>query len=250
MRLLLDVGNTRLKWGLHDDTGWVAQGAFTHKEAWNFVRTLPPQARVDDVCGVNVAGEAAAIHVGRALAPLKLATRWLRPCADCCGVHSRYDITQLGADRWAALIGARHVHEGACLVVTAGTATTIDVLDHEGVFHGGVIAPGVDLMKQALAGNTAQLNLAVGHHVDLPTHTADAIHMGCLQAQAGAIERMFRHVAELPAACCLLGGGAAPLIAPLLGIPLRRIDNLVLEGVAIAQAEDGRNEPTPKREKG
>ena len=236
MRLLLDVGNTRLKWGLRNGHGWEAQGAFTHKEPWNFAQVLRPLERFDEVCGVNVAGEQAATRVARAFAPMKLTPRWLRPNVHSCGVISRYDTRQLGADRWAALIGARHVHAGAALVVTAGTATTIDVLDHEGVFHGGLIAPGVDLMKRALAGNTAQLRLAEGRCVDLPTCTADAIHMGCLQSQAGAIERMFHHVAHLPAARCLLGGGAAPAIAPLLGIPLRRIDNLVLEGVAIAQA--------------
>ena len=236
MRLLLDVGNTRLKWGLRNGHGWEAQGAFTHQEPWNFAQILWPLARVDDVCGVNVAGEHAATRVARALAPFKRTPRWLLPREELSGVRSRYDTKQLGADRWAALIGARHVHQGACLVVTAGTATTIDVLDHEGVFHGGLIAPGVDLMKRALAGNTAQLRFAEGRRVELPTGTADAIHMGCLQAQAGAIERMFHHVADLPAARCLLGGGAASVIAPLLDIPLRRIDNLVLEGVAIAHA--------------
>lgn len=236
MRLLLDVGNTRLKWGLRNGQGWAAQGAFTHHEPWNFAQMLPPLGRIDAVCGVNVAGEQAATRVARAVAPLKLTPRWLRPTERSCGVVSRYDNNQLGADRWAALIGARHVHTGAALVVTAGTATTIDVLDHHGVFHGGLIAPGIDLMKRALAGNTAQLRLAEGHRVDLPTCTADAIHMGCLHAQVGAIERMFRHVAKLPAAQCLLGGGAAQAIAHLLDIPLRRIDNLVLEGVAIVQA--------------
>lgn len=236
MRLLLDVGNTRLKWGLRIGQGWEAQGAFTHAEPWNFAQILRPFARVDAVCGVNVAGAQAATRVARALAPFKVTTRWLQPRKKHAGVFSHYDTQQLGADRWAALIGARHVHGGACLVVTAGTATTIDILDHEGVFHGGLIVPGVDLMKRALAGNTAQLRVAEGRHVELPIGTADAIHMGCLQAQAGAIERMFHHVAALPAACCLLGGGAASMIAPLLVIPLRRIDNLVLEGVAIAQA--------------
>ena len=59
----------------------------------------------------------------------------------------------------------------------------------------------------------------------------DAIRSGCLQAQTGAVERMFRQIAAQPDALCLLGGGAADSFADLLEIPLRRIDNLVLTGL-------------------
>ena len=235
MRLLLDVGNTRLKWGLREADRWLAQGAFAHDEAWDFGEVLPPPGRVSTAFGANVAGDAAVARLDTALAPWSLKTGWLQPTRRCCGVENGYlEVRQLGADRWAALIGAWQLHAGPCLVVTAGTATTVDVLDARGRFSGGLILPGMDLMKRALAGNTAQLPLADGRHVALPACTVDAIHMGCVNAQAGAIERMFRHVADLPGACCLINGGAAPVIAPALGVPCRLIDNLVLEGVAVA----------------
>jgi len=236
MKLLLDVGNTRLKWGLFDAGQWLAQGAFAHDEVWAFDEVLPPIGQLERAVGVSVAGEAAVQRLVSALAPWSLAIDWLRPTAEACGVTNGYAVSQLGADRWAALIGARHLHPAATLVVTAGTATTIDVLRPDGYFAGGLIVPGVDLMKRALAGNTAQLPLGDGVRVELPTRTVDAIHMGCLHAQAGAIERMFLQIADLPYARCLLNGGAAPLIAPLLKLPCQLVDNLVLEGVAVAAA--------------
>ena len=238
MILLLDVGNTRLKWGLRDADQWHAQGAFAHTEDWTFDAVLPPPGQIEGVFGASVVSAELRSRVADSLAPWGHAPQWLTPTREACGVRNSYENpAQLGADRWAALIGA-HAHGAApCLVVTAGTATTIDVLDAEGVFRGGLIAPGVDLMRRALAGNTAQLPLADGRVIDLPTCTADAITMGCLHAQAGAIERMYRHVGDLPGASCLLNGGAASQIAPLMGVPLRLIDNLVLDGVAVAQAQ-------------
>ncbi len=103
---------------------------------------------------------------------------------------------RLGADRWAALIGARALHPHACVVVTAGTATTVDLLSAAGDFLGGLILPGVELMQQALARGTAQLPLADGRFALQPRRTVDAIRSGCLQAQAGAVERMFRQIAD------------------------------------------------------
>ena len=81
------------------------------------------------------------------------------------------------------------------------------------------------------------LPFADGRFELLPRRTADAIVSGCLHAQLGAIERMFRLVASQPGAVCLLNGGAAVSLAPLLEIPLRRVDNLVLEGLACMLAE-------------
>jgi len=239
MKLLLDIGNSRLKWGLLGNTGWVAQGAIEHDAPWDFEAILPPPGRLSASAGVNVAGEALAERADRALAPWGCKIQWIRPSAACAGVRNAYDPAQLGADRWAAVLGASRRHAGAALVVTAGTATTIDVLSDQRVFLGGLIIPGVDLMKRALAGNTAQLPLADGVPADIPTRTVDAIHMGCLQAQAGAIERMYRRLAGQAHPVCLLGGGAGPLIAPMLDLPVVLADNLVLDGVAVATGEPG-----------
>lgn len=195
----------------------------------------PADARIA-VC--NVAGDAVAAAVRSALGARADAARWLRPGLRQCGVENRYQPPErLGADRWAALIGARARVSSACLVVCAGTATTIDLLDADGVFQGGLIVPGVDLMRRSLADATALLPYADGQFADLPRCTQDAIASGCLHAQAGAVERLYR---QLPAGSpCLLSGGSAPALAAHLALPVRRIDNLVLEGLARFAVAEG-----------
>jgi len=234
MRLLcIDCGNTRLKWGLREGPQWQAQGALALNELEHFASLLVGQPRPNRAIGCNVASAAVGAAVELAVMQLGLPTEWAASRAEQCGVKNGYDDpAQLGADRWMALLGAHHLYRGACLVVNAGTATTVDVLDAQGIFRGGLILPGVSLMQTALARDTARLPLTAGHFSRLPRNTADAIVSGCLLATTGAIRRMFETLAGEPEALCLLSGGAASLLEPLLDLPLRRVDQLVLEGLA------------------
>ena len=232
MILAIDCGNTRVKWGMRDAhaSAWRALGAVALAditrlgENWS---ALPAPSRI---LVANVAGEPARAALSAVLSRFGAEPVWIRAQAAQCGVTNGYaDPGQLGADRWAALVGAWQLQRGACLVVNAGTATTVDMLSSAGVFRGGIILPGVDLMKRALAGNTAGLPLAAGRFADEPQCTADAIESGCLHAQAGAIERMFARLE--PGAVCLLSGGNAGRVLPVLNIPARAVDNLALEGL-------------------
>jgi type III pantothenate kinase len=156
---------------------------------------------------------------------------WLKGEAERCGVSSRYERPeQLGPDRWAALIAARALHRGPCLVVNAGTATTADVLSAQGEFLGGLILPGVDLMRFVLHEHTGRLPLQEGRFVRTPRNTIDAIETGCRHAQAGAVERMAQVAGD--GALCLVSGGAGKALVEQLGIPCRYVENLVLEGLA------------------
>jgi type III pantothenate kinase len=241
MILAIDCGNTRLKWGVHDGAKWLAQGPLDYADLAGLGDLLRQQPRAERTVVANVAGPRVGEIVQAMLAALEIPVTWVRGRPGQCGVRNLYDNPeQLGADRWAALIGARRLHQGACLVVCAGTATTADVLDAEGTFQGGLILPGFDLMRLSLSRNTAQLPLADGKFAGLPRSTADAIVSGCLHAQAGAIERMFAQVAAYPDAVCLVSGGAATQFFDLLRIPRTQVDNLVLEGLAqigLAQEE-------------
>ena len=231
MILCIDSGNSRIKWALHDGRHWSANGALVQADAAALAE-LPRRFTPDKIMLANVAGPQSGEAIRQALAVWQARLVEVRSSACAAGVRSHYQKPQqLGVDRWSALIGARSLHPHPCLVVMAGTATTIDTLDADGNFPGGLILPGIDLMRRALSRDTAALPLAEGHHQPYPTCTDDAIISGCLEAQAGAIERAFRRLAGQPRACCLLSGGAAPLLAPLLGIPCRLIDNLVLEGL-------------------
>ncbi|MDP2809672.1 MAG: type III pantothenate kinase [Rhodocyclaceae bacterium] len=230
MILCIDCGNTRLKWGLCEGAAWLAQGALPLAEAESLDEVLP--RRPSRVVACNVAGPSLAQAVVLAADRLGAPLSWVHAHAEQCGVTNGYEHpAQLGADRWAALIGARALHGGACLVVMSGTATTVDVLDGDGMFRGGLILPGLAMMQNALAAGTAGLPTAAGAYRELPGNTADAIASGCLNATLGAIERMFRRV-EKPGALCLLSGGAAPALSPRLPLPHRVVDNLVLEGLA------------------
>lgn len=253
MRLLaIDAGNTRVKWGLHDGSGWVAGGAVPKADAARLGGEWRDAGPIDRVAVANVAGAGVAAAI-RAALPDGLEPTWVRSSDACCGVRNGYaDPRQLGCDRWAMAVAAWRRMGRACLVAGAGTALTVDTLSGEGAFRGGIIVPGLDLMKRALDANTDALRLREGHYRDFPDNTADAIASGAIQALAGAVERMAGIAgmagARAPGAShsgvdgravpCLLTGGAAALLAPHLRLDVTVVDNLVLEGVLhIALAE-------------
>jgi type III pantothenate kinase len=239
MILCLDAGNTRLKWGLRDGDVWLAQGACAHGDCLGLAEKIPVGCKRILAC--NVAGDVVAARIETLSIELDVPLAWFRSTPACCGVTNGYaNPAQLGADRWAALIGARRRHSGPALVVMAGTATTIDVLTAAGQFAGGLILPGLELMRQALARNTAALPEAQGVYREVPTNTDDAIVSGILHATLGAIERMacrsFENAARADFLCVLSGGGA-DLIGPYLHLPHLKVEHLALEGLAWAACQ-------------
>jgi type III pantothenate kinase len=242
MILVLDSGNSRLKWGVFGPRGWVAQGVVPNPElATLAVRDWQSLQRPSRVVGVNVAGEPARVRVEGQLARWRLPVEWLTASAAAAGVVNSYAIpAQLGADRWASLVAARRrviakeLFPSSCIVVNAGTAVTIDALDADGVFRGGIILPGMPLMLRALSDNTAALKVAPGKFADFPASTPDAVYSGAVQAVCGAIEQMRAKLREDDAGVkCFLAGGLAHAIAPHLAGPVEVVDNLVLEGVLV-----------------
>ncbi|HZV53836.1 MAG TPA: type III pantothenate kinase [Rhodocyclaceae bacterium] len=225
--LCIDCGNTRVKWGLRQGNAWADRGALPLSELGGLA--VP----ADRIVACNVAGDPPRLTLEAMAARLGLAVEWVHARSSQCGVTNGYEHPgQLGADRWAALIGARALHRGDCVVVMCGTATTIDLLTADGQFRGGLILPGLAMMRDALAGGTANLPTAAGNFAEQPRNTFNAIASGALQATAGAIERMYRQIANGRDPICLLSGGAAGGVSPRLTLPLRSVDNLVLEGLA------------------
>ncbi|GAB3625717.1 type III pantothenate kinase [Pandoraea terrae] len=283
--LLIDAGNSRIKWALapgRKPAGWraaqpafLASGAVAHAQ-WRSLagdiraqwpapdtRLAPPLGATPGLpigqpdrpggiacpapAGVwvsNVAGEAADQAVRVTLqtlwgvgppAPLNV----LRSTAAAGGIVNRYaDPSQLGTDRWASLIGAHAAFPGEhLLIVTLGTATTVEALTSAGEFLGGVIAPGPALMLSSLAQGTAQLPNVTADTPALATgfavNTHDALISGCLGAQAGLVERCHASLQrDLGGAVrCVLAGGARRLLAPMLSIPFTEHDHLVLAGL-------------------
>ncbi|MCO4862947.1 type III pantothenate kinase [Cupriavidus sp. WGlv3] len=278
-RLLVDIGNTRLKWAWCDagtalpatagisalPTPWQHAGAVTHADD-GALRTLAAELRALRASGPmpsvwisNVAGPVIAAAVDAALADAFggcAPVQWVRSSAAHGDLANGYrEPTQLGVDRWTGAVGAhRWLPRETLLVVTAGTATTLDIVtvtEAGGArFEGGLILPGLALMLGTLARNTAQLPaLDVGEAGSVAgtqrrwaDNTHDAIAAGCLAAQAGAIERTWRALGERGDASrpprCLLSGGARSALAGALAVPFEMHDNLVLLGLhAMAMAD-------------
>jgi type III pantothenate kinase len=248
--LAVDVGNTRLKWALYatpmPGAGMVAHGAVfleaIDQLAEGQWRDLPPPS---SMLGSIVAGEGIRRRTEEQLEIWDVEPRWVVSGASACGVRNGYDHpTRLGVDRWVALIGARHriLARGAprpILVVMVGTAVTVDALDTQGNFLGGLILPGFGLMLRALEMGTAGLKAPTGEAVEFPTNTSDALMSGGADAIAGAVERMHRKLlkrcGQEPA--LLMSGGAAVKLQSISDLPFETVETLIFDGLLQLQSK-------------
>jgi type III pantothenate kinase len=252
MNLLLDIGNTNLRWvrQLGQDLGEV--GAVRHGggvpldllAAWESLEA-PRRVLLANVGGATVAR--AVTRVVRALWGLDAETVEVRE--SCLGLRVAYaDPSRLGVDRWLAMLGAQAGQGGAALIVDAGTAVTYDLLLRGGRHLGGLILPGIEVMRSALLGNT---QISVGFETDpgLPlaqpwgVDTRAAVGAGGIQALGALADRLHARLAErcrqesgsepdwdVPR--ILLTGGDAERLAPAIGQPIQVIPDLVLQGLA------------------
>lgn len=244
MRLLLDLGNTRVKWAAQAPCapdfiarGEVLHGAGSIADHW-------PLAEPPDVvwlCSVTDPSRTEAVvqAVGRAWG---VPVQRVASQAAGFGVRSAYaEPRRMGADRWAALVGARSLGSGPVCILDLGTALTGDLLDAQGAHLGGIIAPGRQLLQQSLRGGTAQVimdapALAVERgESGLGRTTDDCVAWGVTHSIIGCCLRIVGVArARLGAdALVLLTGGDAPWAQPLLPFASRVEPDLVLRGVAV-----------------
>jgi type III pantothenate kinase len=247
--LAIDIGNTRLKWAQYASP---QPGAALLNHGAVFLETIDSLADNEwhalpapgSMLGCVVAGEGVKRRVEEQLEIWDLEPRWVVSSSHACGVTNSYDHpSRLGVDRWVALIGARHriLARGAArpiLVVMVGTAVTVDALDTEGNFLGGLILPGFGLMLRALEMGTAGLKAPTGEAVDFPTNTSDALMSGGAHAMAGAIERMAGKLRERTgqAPALIMTGGAAVKLAPIVPLPFETVDTLIFDGLLELQS--------------
>ncbi len=228
--LLIDAGNSRIKWGIWESAGWLRRGTAEHGEdaLRQAFSELPQPHRI---LVSNVGGDDAAQRIRSACAAWRCPIEFVSAQAEQCGVRNAYEHPeQLGSDRWAALIAAWQQEDAACLVVNCGTATTVDALSATGEFLGGLILPGVQMMRRSLAVGTLLPGATTGAWREFPSNTPDAIYSGAVCATAGAICRQYQALG-VHGAHCLLAGGAADQVEPHLDLPLLRVEDLVLRGL-------------------
>ena len=242
--LALDVGNTRLKWAQYDTVGagakLLAQGAVflenidkLAEEEWS---TLPAPSKI---LGCVVAGDAIKRRVTEQMELWDVTPRWVVASPQEAGLTNGYDHpSRLGADRWVAMIGARHrlLRRGInkpCVVVMVGTAVTVEAIDVNGKFLGGIILPGHGIMLRALESGTAGLHVPTGEVRDFPTNTSDALTSGGTFAIAGAVQCMVQNITqkcgEIPA--CIMTGGAGWKMAPSMSVQFELVESLIFDGL-------------------
>ncbi len=242
--LLMDVGNSRIKWGVLDDgeirrTGHIAQDRIRYRGLQVLTTRIP--TAVDEVFVSNVAGATFATRLSGVVGMhCGCDVRFAHSERSGWGVTNGYgQPRRLGVDRWVAMVGAWSEVGGACLVVDAGTALTIDAIDDTGQHLGGQIIAGAALMSQALAttSDIPDVKPASGRgKTDLgmfATSTAAAVREGAANALAGAVDRAFRTLQSNGYAptIVLTGGDSSRILQSLCETPLHR-PHLVLQGLA------------------
>ena len=211
------------------------------------------------VLGSVVASDAIKRRVEAQLEIWDAAPEWVVPSAAEAGVINGYDHpARLGADRWVAMIGAlarmkrQTVNHPArpMVIVMVGTAVTVEAVDVQGRFLGGLILPGHGIMLRALESGTAGLRVPTGEVRNFPTNTSDALTSGGTFAIAGAIERMVQHVRGHCQAepVCYMTGGAGWKMAPSMSVPFELVDSLLFDGLLEVALHRGLDQQaTPQR---
>jgi type III pantothenate kinase len=236
VNLLLDLGNSRLKWARAENNQLEIGKTLLHSEITpqslcELWQHLQPQK-----IAISSVGKAELLTIITTVARElwgDISIHFAGSQTDAFGVKNAYlQPEKLGVDRWLALIAVRQKTILPICVIDCGTAITIDVLNEKGEHQGGLICAGLMLMKMALAVNTADLPLTnAPHKIGLAIETKAAIYNGTLFAACGLIEKTMQ---QLPANTQLfLTGGDAVTIAKQLAQPFIIEPNLVLQGLAL-----------------
>lgn len=247
MRLLLDIGNTRIKWAVLTGKGLQAQQAIAHaglSTAQLGTQVFAPSGQVTQVLVSNVAGPAMAEQVRQAARDCwQLEPQFVTATASV-SVEGRVlrnayaEPQKLGSDRWLAMLAAHALEPAAALVVSVGTAMTLDAVSETGQHLGGMIVPGPDLMMSSLMHNTSDIaaRAAQGAQDDVffADNTLGCVYQGALHAAVALIEAAHARLATTAGPVrLLLTGGAASRIQPHLSMPVQALPDLVLRGLAV-----------------
>ena len=243
MILLLDIGNTRVKWACYQDGVLIQTGNFAHsldslgatlKSEWGQI--IPQRILMSNVASDKIA---AAITVW-ANESWKITAGIVKSQKQGFGVVNSYEEPQqLGADRWAALIAAKHLNVGAACVIDCGSAITIDAIAANGMHLGGLIAPGLEMMRNSLVAKTHNIkpmpkinnltSFALGHD------TRSGIMMGTLYSAAAFIDRAVNDVSTIMnlSMTNIITGGDAKEVLPMLKGSYQFQPHLVLLGLSV-----------------
>ncbi len=237
--LAIDSGNTFIKWGLYADGLWIKYGIISYEGVLVLNEEFSHLPEPDIVIISHVARAITRDQLVALISIWDARYYWVDAQEFQCNVSNSYSIPQqLGSDRWASLIAAWNISQQACLVISVGTAMTIDALTDSGNFLGGIIIPGIELMHNSLFSHTqlTTISHSSGNYRVFPQNTNDAVESGVIQCMMGAIDRMYNFLSlqvNHPIEVCFITGGGASKLIPYIKIPVTVIENLVLRGLII-----------------
>lgn len=237
MNLLLDIGNTRLKWGV-DYAGELKKTAVVEYKKTDFLHSIQQSWTTLDspqvlaISAVSTAPVQQIVGLASQLWP-DIKILMAQSSASGFSVTNAYQqAEQLGVDRWLGLIAVHHYYPNVCCVVDCGTALTIDCINSDGQHLGGLISPGLMLMRQSLAQGTAHLPFSEKRSlVGLASDTESAIYSGSLYAAVGLIEKVINKLC--PCQTPLITGGDATLLVNYLDFKVLLEPDLVLKGLSL-----------------
>jgi len=239
--LLLDAGNSAIKWARWAGGELAGRGEVEVEDGEPgaaLARSWAGIEAVDAATGCSVAR----LEVREAIAALArrrwaVEVAWVGAEREAHGVRCAYpEPATLGADRWAALIAAHRRCPAGAAILDCGTALTLDALGPGGQHLGGLICPGLGLMREALTRRAPGIPEVPAEGSTLfARSTAEAVAGGALHAAAALAERF---AAALEARLgrpvpLLVTGGNGARVAAALGRPHQRVPDLVLEGLAV-----------------
>lgn len=249
MLLLIDVGNTYIKWSIpYNNNVYTAHWRYLGSAPRNNIKDLIHAWSILPIKKViisNVAGPRFKSTLQTLLHSTfgtNITITWFISQSKLAGLYNKYkNPSQLGCDRFASAIGAHKIFpQRSLIIITCGTATTIDDVTKEGIFMGGIILPGLKTMLSSLAKTTNLLPIIKKIQkitLHTPNNTIDGISLGCILAQIGAIELVIaahHKKYKKENSLCIISGGAGATLATYINTTTIIIENLVLVGLHIA----------------
>jgi type III pantothenate kinase len=249
MILVIDVGNTRLKWAWLTSTGLSDQQAILHRGAkpgmWRAALFESGQKPTRVLCS-NIAGLKMAKTLSRlAKKTFRVEVEIITAAAEFQGLTNGYlNPNLLGSDRWLALIGAWTKARSALCVVDVGTAVKVDSVDAAGRYLGGLIVPGIHMMREALMSKTSDIAEAAAHSTPsmagvLANNTLGAVSRGAVFALAGLADRAAEVIEQNTGVKpkLFITGGDAGMITGTMRTKGEIVPDLVLQGLAVIAAQ-------------
>jgi len=253
MKLLVDIGNSRIKWALID-SGPIESHIFNRSKTGVKASLNTHWKSLEEISAIyvsNVAGEKIAEQLTE-----WTEKQWQLTPSFIKSEHKRFGVTNayaqaelLGIDRWLALIAARqHARQATC-IIDCGTAITIDIVTKYGAHQGGMILPGLHLMREALTKNTSELN-NIAQENDFKTlavNTQSAIQSGTLYTVTATLERIIDDLKQQfnNHIRFIISGGDAEQLKPLLNTPIAHYPDIVLKGLAYYARQNERKQQHP-----